>query len=172
MRDGAESSAKQCLFGFLKDTSNVYDLKTRIISYHKRVSKLQGKMKDYLFKYEYRLGALEEVWEKLKADLIKESLSKKAPKKLKLLVPKLAAMSDEMRRRTLKTYLERQILRHQFLSMEQNYRDNVSAYPDAKVREDYILRTLAKRDRMLEISDWVFKGLDFKEDPYIINCTA
>lgn len=69
-------------------------------------------MKDYLFKYEYRLGALEDVWEKLKADLIKDSMAKKAPKKLKLLVPKLAAMSDEMRRRVLRTYLERQILRH------------------------------------------------------------
>ena len=56
--------------------------------------------------------------------------------------------------------------------MEQNYRDNVSAHPDSKFREDYIARTLAKRDKMVDISEWVFKGLDFKEDSFILNCTA
>lgn len=48
----------------------------------------------------------------------------------------------------------------------------MSANPDSKVRDDYIARTLAKRDRMVELSEWVFKGLDFKEDPFILNCTA
>jgi len=25
---------------------------------------------------------------------------------------------------------------------------------------------------MLELSEWVFKGLDFKEEPFILNCNA
>jgi len=83
MKDSVKSGASSCLLGFLKDTSQLFDMKRKVMSYHKRVTRLQSKMKDYLFKYEYRLGALEQAWEKLKADFIKDSLTKKASKKLK-----------------------------------------------------------------------------------------
>lgn len=58
-------------------------------------------------KSDVRLSALDEVWEHVKGDMIKESLSKKVNKKLKALVPKLASMSDEIKRTVLKTYLLR-----------------------------------------------------------------
>jgi|LauGreDrversion4_2_1035121.scaffolds.fasta_scaffold441674_1 hypothetical protein len=94
MKDTMYSKAAQCFYAFLKDSSVVNDLKNKIIGYHKKVSRLQKKMKDYLFKYEYRIGALEEVWERIKNELIKEALTKKASKKIKALIPKLTSMSD------------------------------------------------------------------------------
>ena len=94
MKDALESKASQCFLAFLKDSQAVNELKTKLIAYHKKVSMLQKKMKDYLFKYDYRLNALEEVWDRIKNDLIKEALTKKASKKLKSLIPKLTSMSD------------------------------------------------------------------------------
>ncbi len=56
--------------------------------------------------------------------------------------------------------------------MEQAFRDSYAQEPDSKEKEEYILRTLKKRDMMLDIDNFVFNGIDFKEDPYLVNCTA
>ena len=56
--------------------------------------------------------------------------------------------------------------------MEQNFRSTYANQPDSKDKEDYILRTLKKRDMMLDLDTYVFKGIDFKEDPYLLNCTV
>jgi ribosomal protein S19 len=54
--------------------------------------------------------------------MIKEGLGKKAPKKKQQLVPKLTSLNEEIKMKVIKMYLQRQIIRHQFLVFEYYFR--------------------------------------------------
>lgn len=68
---------------------------------------MQIKIKAYLSKYDSRLWALSEAWEVCRAELIKECLGKKATKKQKALVPKMASINDDIKAGILKLFLVR-----------------------------------------------------------------
>jgi hypothetical protein len=55
MIDLKQGNANEIMLTFLKDTKELYDIKTKLISYYHKVEFVQRKFKNHLLKYEKRI---------------------------------------------------------------------------------------------------------------------
>ena len=105
--ESRSEKARVVLLQFLKSTNDIFEMKQKLIRYYQIVLYGQRKLKAYLLRYKKRVDALSEIWEMVKGEMIKESMTKKSSKKKQALVPKLTALSDEVKAAILKVYLGR-----------------------------------------------------------------
>lgn len=104
--------------------------------------------------------------------MLAECLSKKASKKQKALAPKLVGLGEDIKKAVLKLYLTRQKVKHQIYCMIRKFRNSYLHSKDHKKQDDFINRIFTVRERLIEIDTLAFKGIEFDEDPVIMNLTV
>ncbi len=56
--------------------------------------------------------------------------------------------------------------------MIRKFKFSYSGQPERKEKVDFINKIFAVRERLFEIDNLVFKGIDFEEDPLIVNLSV
>ena len=102
-----ENRAGSKLFAYLKDTSEIFDLKSKFRDFHKRITYIQQKYRERVSSLKSRMDFLKEYFDREKQFLVGFYINKKTKKNSKTLVRKLNLIHDNVRDRILKIYMEK-----------------------------------------------------------------
>ncbi|CDW87083.1 UNKNOWN [Stylonychia lemnae] len=163
--DTVEQRATKIIRSLLQETSEIHHIKVQLRVFYNKMLYIQSKVRERILSFKYRCDVIKDLWDKEKAGIIKDCITKKTKKKT-LLMKKLNLMHDDIKTAMIEAYLERCKLKYQLIFAEWRLHTKypVEDQQLQKQRENMVYKIIKKKDRLFAVESLLFSGIDFDAD--------